>query len=78
MRRAGLDYWHLVEVSTHADFAAFRAAQPRRLRLFSGTATQSYLDAAFAPGDALVFGRESTGLPPDLLAAHAPAFRLCH
>ena len=70
VRRAGLDYWHLVDLHRHDDLAAFRQAQPRaRLRLFSANAERSYLDADLAPGDALVFGRESVGLPVELLEA---------
>jgi tRNA (cytidine/uridine-2'-O-)-methyltransferase len=74
VRRAGVDYWHLVDVRTHVDFAqfvhAFAAEPPGRLHLFSALATRSYLDAEFAPGDALVFGRESVGLPEDILARY--------
>lgn len=40
------------------------------MRLFSATATVSYLEADLAPGDALVFGKESVGLPKDLLEQH--------
>jgi tRNA (cytidine/uridine-2'-O-)-methyltransferase len=76
VRRAGVDYWHLVDVRQHVDFAhllhAFQKASPSgKLHLFSATAQKSYLDAAYAPGDALVFGRESVGLPEEILAAHA-------
>jgi len=68
VQRAGLDYWHLVELEQHLDLAHFRHAHPdARLRLFSAVATRSYLDADFRPGDALVFGRESVGLDQDLL-----------
>lgn len=71
VRRAGLDYWHLLDLREHASFDRFRADEPgRRLHLFSAAATASFLDAGFAPGDALVFGRESVGLPDELLAAH--------
>ncbi len=71
VRRAGLDYWPLLELHRHADFAEFRAAQPgSRLALFSANAERSYLEADLAPGDALVFGRESVGLPPSLLEEH--------
>jgi tRNA (cytidine/uridine-2'-O-)-methyltransferase len=71
VRRAGLDYWHLVDVRVHADFPAFEAARPGgTLHFFSAGATQSYLDAPVVPGDCLVFGRESTGLPAELLGQH--------
>jgi len=68
VRRAGLDYWNLVEIHRHESFEAFEKSQARlRLHLFSASSSRSYLDARFEPGDALVFGKESVGLPPDLL-----------
>jgi tRNA (cytidine/uridine-2'-O-)-methyltransferase len=75
VRRAGVDYWHLVDVRTHATFDAFVAewsseSPGRGLHLFSALATRSFLVARYAPGDALVFGRESVGLPRDLLERH--------
>jgi tRNA (cytidine/uridine-2'-O-)-methyltransferase len=75
VRRAGVDYWDLVDVRQHADFAhflhAFRAESPDgKIHLFSALATRSYLSAGFARGDALVFGRESVGLSKELLEAH--------
>jgi tRNA (cytidine/uridine-2'-O-)-methyltransferase len=75
VRRAGLDYWHLVDLRRHLDFAhflhAFRAESPSgQLHLFTAKCERSYLRARFAPGDALVFGRESVGLPETLLEQH--------
>lgn len=72
VRRAGVDYWHLVDVRQHVDFAhfvhAFEKDSPNgRLHLFSAVTEKSYLATSFQPGDALVFGRESVGLPDDLL-----------
>ncbi|WP_272418238.1 tRNA (cytidine(34)-2'-O)-methyltransferase [Polyangium jinanense] len=68
VRRAGVDYWHLVELEQHADFDQFRASLPNaRLCLFSAVATKSYLDAGYRPGDVLVFGKESKGLDDALL-----------
>ena len=71
VRRAGVDYWHLVDIRRHLDFAHFAHPFTGKLHLFSAVATRSYLDADFAPGDALVFGKESVGLPEELLEAHA-------
>jgi tRNA (cytidine/uridine-2'-O-)-methyltransferase len=73
VRRAGVDYWHLVDIRTHVDFDQFLAAWMKqcpagRLHLFSAIAPRSYLDVAYAPGDALVFGKESVGLSEELLA----------
>lgn len=68
VRRAGLDYWHLVDLHRHESFADFeRAIGDARLHLFSANATRSFTEADFRPGDALVFGKESVGLPPALL-----------
>lgn len=72
VRRAGLDYWHLVDVRVHKNFDAFESARPQGvLHFFSANATRSYLEAPIVPGDCLVFGRESTGLPKTLLDAHS-------
>jgi tRNA (cytidine/uridine-2'-O-)-methyltransferase len=72
LKRAGIDYWHLVQVSVHGTFDAFVAAQPdARVHVFTGHATRSYLDADLQPGDALVFGKESVGLPPELVERYA-------
>jgi len=71
VRRAGIDYWHLVQVRQHLDLAHFRHELPdARWILLSASAEKSYLDASFRPGDALIFGRESVGLSDELLAAH--------
>ena len=72
VRRAGVDYWHLVDVRRHVDFEHFLRAFSRGspaggLHLFSALAKRSYLDASYALGDALVFGKESVGLPSELL-----------
>lgn len=71
VRRAGLDYWHLLELHRHVDLAGLEAAFPSRVLLFSAGSEVSYLDAGFRPGDALVFGRESVGLPQALLEERA-------
>lgn len=71
VRRAGLDYWHLLDLHRHVDLPAFCAAHPdARLHLFTANAERSYLEADFQPGDALVFGRESVGLPAHVLSTY--------
>lgn len=70
VRRAGLDYWHLVDVRVHPSFEAFAARCTGTLHFFSAGAERSYLEAPLSPGDCLVFGRESVGLPQSLLDAH--------
>ena len=75
VRRAGLDYWHLVAVHTHVSLAEaereVRANHEARSWLFTGRASRSVFDVAFQPGDCLVFGKESVGLPAELLSARA-------
>ena len=72
VRRAGLDYWHLVEVHRHDTLDAFVEAHPdARLHLFSASADRSYLEADIRPGDALVFGKESVGLSAEILEKHS-------
>jgi tRNA (cytidine/uridine-2'-O-)-methyltransferase len=73
VRRAGLDYWHLVDVRQHETLGAaevdiFRQSPSPRSWLFSGKARKSYLDVNYRYGDALVFGKESSGLDGELLA----------
>lgn len=66
LRRAGMDYWHALDVHHHADWPAFRASPhgPSRLWLFTTKTTRSYWDVNYAPGDGLVFGNEGHGAPP--------------
>jgi tRNA (cytidine/uridine-2'-O-)-methyltransferase len=71
-RRAGMDYLDKVNLVRHAsweDFERWRAAERLRLVLFTTRATVSYLDHRFAPSDALLFGRESSGVPDHVHAA---------
>lgn len=71
VRRAGLDYWPLVDLHTHPDLTDFRVKFPdARLHLFSASSERSYLEAEFRPGDALVFGKESVGLSEAILEAY--------
>lgn len=75
LRRAGLDYWPHLEWEAVENWAelAVKLAVPlaaNRAWLFTKTATRLYTDAAFQKGDMLVFGSESSGLPPVLVAEH--------
>ena len=70
-RRAGLDYWPRLDVREHADWDAYLAREgPGRLWLLSTRATRSVFDADLRPGDHLVFGRESRGMPAAILDRH--------
>jgi tRNA (cytidine/uridine-2'-O-)-methyltransferase len=79
LRRAGLDYHEYAPVRRHADWAAFLATQqpdPARLFALTTRATRPVHEVAFAAGDWLVFGSETSGLPADLLETIAPPQRL--
>ncbi|MBN8829527.1 MAG: tRNA (cytidine(34)-2'-O)-methyltransferase [Sphingomonadales bacterium] len=69
LRRAAMDYGGHVEVTRHADFAAFTAARltgNARLVALTSAGDTRLPDARFAPDDILLMGRESAGLPPEL------------
>jgi len=69
LKRAGLDYWHAIDVVLHPSLDVFLARTADRTRWFFSTrATRLYTQAEFGAGDMLVFGRETKGLPADLLA----------
>jgi tRNA (cytidine/uridine-2'-O-)-methyltransferase len=71
LKRAGLDYWDALNVVVHPSLAAFvEAFATRRTWLLSTRATRTYAEADFAHGDALVFGKETAGLPQALLDAY--------
>jgi tRNA (cytidine/uridine-2'-O-)-methyltransferase len=64
VRRAGLDYWKYVDLHVHESWQAFlEHAQPPGLVFASTKASRSLYDYRFSPGDALVFGNETSGLP---------------
>jgi tRNA (cytidine/uridine-2'-O-)-methyltransferase len=77
LRRAGLDYREYADVRTHPDLDACLAAlgHPRVLA-FSARGGERYDRVAYAAGDALLFGPESAGLPPEALAAVPGALRV--
>lgn len=73
LRRAGLDYWDSVDVRVWSSLAVFEEAQPpgARYHYLTTRSSRPYFEAAFQPGDYLVFGRETRGLPEPLLQARA-------
>ncbi len=76
-RRSAMDYADLAELHRHASWAAFLAERPAgRLVALSARARESLWDTAFAPGDTLLLGSESRGLPDAALAAADLALRI--
>ena len=71
VRRAGLDYWHLVDVRVYENLdELFEKNDIRQMRLFSTKAPRAYTEADYADGCFLFFGRETRGLPEAFLEAH--------
>ena len=72
LKRAGLDYWKEVDVRLWDSFEELLKAEEQKARLFFLTtkSDRAYYDVRFRPGDFLVFGRETKGLPEAMLAAN--------
>ncbi len=71
VKRAGLDYWHLVDVRVYESLEDFFSKnEVRQMRLFSTKAPRPYAEADYRDGCFLFFGRETKGLPEDFLDAH--------
>lgn len=71
LRRAGLDYWYLLDVQIYNSLEDFFQVHPdASMWLLSTKAPKRYTEAHYQDGDYLFFGRESGGLPEDFLEAH--------
>lgn len=67
LKRAGLDYWHLLDITYYENLADFFSKNEGSFYYCTTKAPQKYTDAAFHDGDYLFFGKETKGLPEDLL-----------
>jgi tRNA (cytidine/uridine-2'-O-)-methyltransferase len=78
VQRAGLDYWRHVRLAVHDSWEAFlETARPPRLFFLSTRGARSLYACAFRPGDALIFGNESRGLPEPFYTLYGGAlFRI--
>jgi len=66
-RRAGLDYWHLVDCCEHEDWETFlHTERPRRLWLYTTKCSRPHWDADLTEGDYLLFGPETSGVPDEI------------
>lgn len=71
VKRAGLDYWHLVTVKVYENLDdLFQKNRIEQMRLFSTKAPRAHTDADYRDGCFLFFGKETKGLPEDFLRAH--------
>jgi tRNA (cytidine/uridine-2'-O-)-methyltransferase len=73
LRRAGMDYWHQVDLMYWKNLTEFETAtrSPVRRFLLTTKSRRNYWDARFCDGDYLVFGRETKGLPESLLLSES-------
>ncbi|WP_135548783.1 tRNA (uridine(34)/cytosine(34)/5-carboxymethylaminomethyluridine(34)-2'-O)-methyltransferase TrmL [Paenibacillus cymbidii] len=71
LKRAGLDYWPAVKIAYHDSFAEVREMYPEARFFYATTkAEHRYTDVAYQDGDFLVFGKETAGLPRELIEAN--------
>lgn len=70
LKRAGLDYWHLVDISYYDNFSQLQEKFPAaRFFYFTTKGRRRHSDVSFKDGDFLVFGKETKGLPKNFCAA---------
>jgi tRNA (cytidine/uridine-2'-O-)-methyltransferase len=71
IKRAGLDYWPYVDLVKHLNYPTFNTqVSPTQCWFFTTKARSSYTEVNYQPGDCLVFGPETRGLPMEILDAH--------
>ena len=78
LKRAGLDYWHLLDIFVYENFEDFEEKNPNGPRYLATTkGGQAYTDINYEPGGYLLFGKETKGLAPEILARYSDTnFRL--
>ena len=71
LKRAGLDYWRFVDIRYWDNFESFLNAQAEeRIYFFTTKVNNPYTEALYRPGDFLIFGKETKGLPEDILGLY--------
>ncbi|MDO4475951.1 MAG: tRNA (cytidine(34)-2'-O)-methyltransferase [Lachnospiraceae bacterium] len=71
LKRAGMDYWEHLDVQCWRDYQEFEQAHPGAVIWMATTkARQCYTEVTFGPEDYIMFGKESAGIPEELLMAH--------
>ena len=68
LKRAGMDYWEHLKVTRYMNFDEFKSLHPKaKIWMATTKAKPSYTDAAFGPDDFIMFGKESAGIPEEIL-----------
>ena len=68
IRRAGMDYWEHLDVTRYMNFDEFKAMHPdAKIWMATTKARQTYSEVSYGPDDFIMFGKESAGIPEELL-----------
>lgn len=71
IKRAGMDYWQHLDVTRYINFQEFREMHPgAKIWMATTKAHQTYTDVKFEPDDYIMFGKESAGIPEEILVEH--------
>ena len=71
IRRAGMDYWKDLDVTRYMNFQEFQEKHPdAKIWMATTKAKHTYTEVEYGPGDYIMFGRESAGIPEELLVEH--------
>ncbi len=71
IRRAGMDYWHQLEVHRYMNFQEFQELHPgAKIWMATTKARHVYTEVAYGPDDYIMFGKESAGIPEEILVEH--------
>lgn len=74
IRRAGMDYWHQLEVYRYMNFREFQELHPgAKIWMATTKARHVYTEVAYGPDDYIMFGKESGGIPEEILVEHEEA-----
>ena len=73
LKRAGMDYWNELDVTRYRNFASFAEAHPgAKIWMATTKAKRLYTDVTFSSEDYIMFGKESAGIPEEILARYEP------
>ena len=74
LRRAGMDYWNQLDVTTYIDYKDFLEKNPgAKVYMATTKAQKLYTEVAYEPDCYIMFGKESAGIPEDILESHKEA-----
>ena len=73
IKRTGMDDWQLLDVTSYVNFEEFKEKHPGvKIWMATTKAHQSYTDVSFGPDDYIMFGKESAGIPEEILVEYEP------